>query len=59
MIAKYPGIIQVKEVDLRDVQTVAQMLQNEWKPLNIITTVKRFLWWKRFDCKVLFGQPRP
>ena len=55
MIAKYPGIIQVKEVDLRNVQ----MLQNEWKPLNIITTVKRFLWWKRFDCKVLFGQPRP
>lgn len=58
MIARYPHIVQVRMVHLRDVETVADLLPKKWEPLNIIKTVKRFLWWKKVDYVVLFGQPR-
>lgn len=58
MVPGYPRVEKVCSVHLSDVDAVADLLRKKWEPLNIIKTVKRFLWWKKVDYVVLFGQPR-
>lgn len=55
MVSGYTRIEKVCSVHLSDIDAVADLLQKKWEPLNIIKTVKRFLWWKKVDYVVLFG----
>ena len=55
-MSMYEGIFQVREVLIDDKKGMDEMLAKGWKPLNIVRTFKRRLWWKKTTYSILFGQ---